>query len=166
MTNPIPTFSEDLSWVPSTIIKQHPGAKTCVACVAASIVKCSIEYVYDYLVVPFGEFIYDSEFGIFMLAHGFCCLPHLRLDEGTTGLTTNTQLNFTVDLENFPCFMSVETEFKGVEHAVFWTGKEVLDPSPLVDKKELSEYKVTTIIPIFKREWEKPRILRALEIGF
>lgn len=135
------------------IIKQTAD-NTCVACVLAMMVKESEKYVLDWFVhkdPPFSDldvFIFLAHHGIFLAFHIEC--P--SFDGTGIDLSKIDHLEVQVGINKQSAYMVVGSPFGfGRTHAVFWNGKNILDP--LHEKPQaLNKYKVKELYPITMTE--------------
>jgi hypothetical protein len=58
------------------------------------------------------------------------------------------------NIRSMPAFVSVASDnYAGKKHAIYWDGKQIFDPNPLVeDGLPLSYYKIDTWFPIDKKQ--------------
>ena len=118
-------------------IKQVLGDKKCTACVAAMATDTTVaefedfmqelQSIYSFVSTepPYG----DIELNLYLMRYG------LKL--GSTHCSADINLScatsITVKSENYP----------GINHAIYWNGKQVYDPNPKVlDGRPPTDYKI------------------------
>ena len=139
--------------------------KSCLPCVLGMMVGESEEYVkgwFEYQDPP----LTDEDAMIFLAHHGIylSLLAAFDAKEPMEDLD-NSEVKITFD--NRPAYVIVESErFPGRHHAVFWDGRNVLDPSPeSKPKRRLSEYVVIGVYPMMmtaqRWEWWRDNTMKA-----
>ena len=131
---------------------------TCLVCVLAMIVNESEQYVLDwfeYIDPP----ISDEDAFIFLAHHGRYLATGAVLKDKKTqkgiGLSDTDCIEIRWDMGN-EAYLVVDSHTKeNRTHAVFWTGKKILDP---MEKKPqpLSKYKVRYLYPMQHNEKHNP----------
>lgn len=130
-------------------VKQKTDTE-CVACVAAMATNTSVE--------EFKKFVgkdkppyHDLHFYKYLLKHEY------SVGVGFKGngekFDEDNKLRIEFPLKDFPAYVVVKSKrFRGVEHAVYWNGKKILDPNPKIkeDGLSLKEYEIISWFPIVK----------------
>ena len=129
---------------------------TCLVCVLAMIVEESEQYVLDwfkYITPP----ISDEDAFIFLAHHGryltTCASFKNKKTQKGISLSNIDYIEIKWDMKN-EAYLVVDSHTKEDRtHAVFWTGKKVLDP---MEKKPqpLSKYKIRYLYPMMHSKKE------------
>jgi hypothetical protein len=133
-------------------LKQRAGSFNCVAVVAAMATGCLPEDFENrfkkdapYCDMEFFLFIWEMGYGLIM---GFA---------GINGFNPKKQrIQADIDLEDYYAYIAVKSESNSdLTHAIFWNGKQVYDPNPMVrNGRPLTDYEVLKIYPFTKEPVE------------
>lgn len=149
------------------VIKQEKGSSDCIACVAAMATGTTKEKFKSF----FGKKgpYSDHQAYVYLLLHGYA----LGVGIGMSSVDVFNPKKYTARLEldftGCAAFLGVESETRTDDkHAVYWNGKYVLDPNPLVTElRDWTSYKILVAYPINKIPGfnpEEPFILRIFEV--
>lgn len=147
--------------------KQNSGDQDCVAVVAAMITGKTPQ---DFKATIKGESPYsDMDFCKYLFGEGFICgfgIGEEQLcdqidvtDSNSEGqefllqqkeLSPEFKINIEFKLKDFPAYVVVESQSDPTkEHAIYWDGKQIYDPNPLVPNgMNLNKYKILRWFPI------------------
>ena len=129
-------------------LKQEKYSKNCVAVVAAMACGClpedfeiKIGHKPPYNDIEFIYFLGELNYGFLM---GFKDIQEFDPKKQT--------LRMVVDLEDWAAYIIVKSEINNaMPHAIYWDGKQIYDPNPLVENgRPFSDYKILTITPFTK----------------
>jgi hypothetical protein len=129
---------------------------TCLACVLAMMVNESEKYVLDWF-GDLGTPKQDEDAFIFLAHHGIYLAMLADFTkitgEENEGISIDNRQTFTISfgLYSHRAYMVVDSPNKKVSHAVFWDGKNVLDPLHK-EPQEIDGYKVQQIYPMMNSE--------------
>ena len=132
------------------VIKQRSDF-TCVACVACMATGTGLK--------EFQRFFYfkgppysDRDLHRYLLSKGHVVgLGFGNVNKGKFKADLTLKIGFRIS--DFAAYVVVKSmRFKGMEHVVYWTGSEILDPNPEVKTPglPLSEYDIVAWYPISK----------------
>lgn len=102
------------------------------------------QYVLDwfkYYDPPFN----DEDAFIFLAHHGV--FLNVGAEFNSVDLSSYDNIQLSCNMANQPAYIVVESKTKGIDHAVFWDTKNVLDPL-YCEPQKLSKYKVKVYYPI------------------
>ncbi len=143
-------------------IKQSPGSKDCLACVAAMAAQTSVEDFKKYYrdnELPFDD---DMTLIRYLAEHGYL-VGIFTPDDSRWPFEALTNVNLTPG----PAYVVVESDLEwvrkqGAHHAVYWDGKTLYDPAPASGSKKLSEYEIVMFLPLCKNaehpRWKKTEV--------
>jgi hypothetical protein len=131
-------------------IKQAPGLKDCMACVAAMATGTTVEDYKKYCHEEDLSAYQDLTFIRYLWYRGFMAGFYFGGD-GVHGEITVEQLG-CVDISRGPALLCVESAHKwvvesGNSHAVYWDGKMIHDPNPDWTPDD-GPYKIISVLPI------------------
>jgi len=132
-------------------IKQKPGSKNCVACVAAMVTNTSIEEFVEHC-----KIVHDNAYEPYSF---YELVTYLASKNFTIPIGINNfQLNEDSIEEaaksfrlNLPAILVVKSmTLHNAYHCVYWDGERVLDPNPLIQKDglQLKDYKIESWVPV------------------
>lgn len=132
------------------VIKQRSDF-TCVACVACMATGTGLK--------EFQRFFYfkgppysDRDLHRYLLSKGYVVgVGFQNVSEGKFKADLTLKIGFSV--KDFAAYVIVKSQrFKGMEHVLYWTGSEILDPNPEIKTPglPLSEYDIVAWYPISK----------------
>lgn len=130
-------------------IKQAAGSKDCLACVAAMATQTTVEEFKAYYRKHNLPFEQDITLIRYLWDCGYMVGTFAPEDDLWT-----IDRSFGVLLLSGPAYITVESDSEqvrnqGADHAVYWDGRRLHDPSPC-PRKRLGEYKVKSILGIVK----------------
>lgn len=152
-------------------IKQNSGDNKCVAVCAAMAFDSTVE-AFQILTdgkPPFTEL----DFCRYAFREGYICGVGIGEEQFCTAIdvtdsssivrpeiiynqnevTLDTKVKIEFKLKDFPALVIVKSEDGLSEHAIYWDGKQVWDPNPMVQNgRDLNKYKILTWYPIIKLE--------------
>lgn len=131
-------------------IKQAPGSKDCLACVAAMATDTTVELYKEYCWKNRLDPEQDYTFIQYLWFRGYLAGFYFEGD-GVHGRIEFSQLD-CVTLLSSPAFIAVEsrsekTRKAGNSHAVYWDGKKLHDPNGDYPKES---YKIISVLPIIR----------------
>jgi len=133
-------------------LKQKPGSVNCYGVAAAMALNIPIEEITNELLPSIAPYN-DRDIYRLMLSHGYVCGVILSYKSRKNQFSEYDTLGFRMTLAETEAFIIVasETQPAPTTHAIYWDGKKVFDPNPLVENgRALKTYNITDIIPITK----------------
>lgn len=131
--------------------------KTCMQTCLAMIVGESVEYVIDWLAN--NNALHSEDGIIFLCHHGIYPSMYAEFKKGAK-LEDEDKIEFSIPLKDRPALITVKSErFKDKLHSVFWDGKKIHDPSPLVLKlRDINTYKIVEYWPLIMTQQHLDRM--------
>ena len=134
-------------------IKQKPGSKDCLACVAAMATETTVEDFKKFYMeneLPFDD---DLTFLRYIYSKGFLAGVFLGVGDGVHSKNVFDMVK-DVDLSQGPAYVVVESDNEFVKkqsasHAVYYDGEKIHDPGRDTPKHSC-DYMVICILPIVK----------------
>jgi hypothetical protein len=134
--------------IPLTQIDDHTCLHTCLAMIAGTTVQEVVEWLGspDRAMNSEEAILYLAQHGIFLATYFYC--------RDGAEVTEDFTIELRSPLAGHPMLLTVKSQrFPGKLHSVFWTGKEVLDPSPLrKGPQKIEDYEVTEFWPLLVTE--------------
>lgn len=126
-------------------IKQTPGSRDCLACVAAMITGTSVNAFKTYC-RSHGLCLWD-DISLFDYIRMFGFIPGIAFDKETFDRSSG------IWLFSAACYLVVESSSQAIRlaggsHAVLWDGKRVHDPAPTVKGGRLQDYTFHMAFPL------------------
>ena len=131
-------------------IKQEPGSKDCLACVAAMATDTTVEQYKEYCKSEDLPFDSDITFIRYIWDNGY--MVGTFAPEGKPFSMSQLEC---VNIISGPAYIAVESTSEwvrkqGASHAVYWDGETLHDPKPDIEKPNLSSYKVLSFMNLVK----------------
>lgn len=131
-------------------MKQIQGSKNCLAIVGCMATQTSIEDFEKECGTCPSDGYQQIDLYRYLLKCGF--IVGMGMITEHLHLTDFDKITAEVVIHGFPAYLSVKSEnISGAGHAIYWDGKKICDPNPLVaDGRPLSAYKIEHWFPINK----------------
>ena len=134
--------------IPLTQIDDHTCLHTCLAMMTGTTVQEVVEWV-----GPPDRALCSEDALLYLAQHGVYLAMYFQCSDGTR-VSHGYSIEMKAPLSGHPMLLTVKSErFPGKLHCVFWTGHDVLDPSPLrKGPQKIEDYEVLEFWPVLMTE--------------